>query len=318
MKAQHGGHMNTVYISLLTYGLLIVGLLKGPESLWDRLLNWQETLSTFYAHKKKNLPFIGEIYHGEDLLLALSETEAKIALGIKILPNAMTRYKFYTDLLEQLLQAHRRLGIGIKKFIPEIRQAIIRDLQFEKKISNECIGAFLQFLVIAATTWSFVLVSSSLVKIPPNKSIMLSMIMLEALGVFAFYQLLTLIKKLTFQKFGHAISEVYLFSTLMEVGLPLNEILTRSQILQGSLMEQKQFSPLALRTKKLIDRLKETGLSPKEESLEIIGGLWHLQEETFQKFTKKVQVLKFGILAFFFLPAYFLYLYSIFKFFMEQ
>ncbi len=310
--------MNTVYLSLFSYGLLIVSLLKGPESFWERLLIWQGQLSTFFAYKKKNLPFIGEIYHGEDLLLALAETEAKIALGIKILPNALSRYKFYTDLLEQLLLAHRRLGIGIKKFIPEIRKGIIRDLQFEKKISSECLGAFLQFLVIAATTWSFVILSSSLVRIPPNKTIMLLMVALQLLGVVVFYQLLTLVKKKTFTHFGQAIQELYLFTTLMEVGLPLNEILSRSRLLQGSLMEQKLFSPMAVRTKKLIDRLKETGLSPKEEAHEIIGGLWHLQEETFQKFTKKVQVLKFGILAFFFLPAYFLYLYSIFKFFMEQ
>ncbi len=83
-------------------------------------------------------------------------------------------------------------------------------------------------------------------------------------------------------------------------------------------MNTPKLNSFALRTKKLIDRMKETGLSPKEEAQEILDGLWHFQGEMFEKFTKKVQLLKFCILAFFFLPAYFLYLVSIFQFFMEQ
>jgi hypothetical protein len=104
----------------------------------------------------------------------------------------------------------------------------------------------------------------------------------------------------------------------MDIGLNLNEILLRSGILQGNLVSFKIFENLSDRVKKLIARLKETGLSPKDETQEIIREIWHLQETNFRKFTKKVQVLKFVILAFFFLPAYFLYLYSIFQFFMDQ
>lgn len=310
--------MNVLYLSLFSSVFLLKLLDLIPDPVWDFLLGLEVKSLSFLTQAKKKIPFIGEIYHGEELLLSLQEAEAKILLGIKILPNDLIQYKFYTALLEQLFESNRRLGIGIKKFIPDIRRGVIRDLDFEKKISSECLGAFLQFLVIAGTTWSFVFLSSSLVKIPPHKSIMFLMLILQLLGVFVFYQLLAMVKKKTFLKFSEAFKELYLFYTLMEVGLPLNEILSRSKLLQGSLMEHKLFGPLATRVKKLIDRLKETGISPKDEAQEIIQGLWHLQEENFHKFTKKVQVLKFSILAFFFLPAYFLYLYSIFKFFMEQ
>lgn len=310
--------MNTLYLSIFSYLSLLLGQALIPERFWDYLLNLHSEVLTFITCQKKKMPLIGEISRGEDLLIGLQEAEAKITLGIKILPTDLKRYKFYTDLLEQLFETHRKLGIGIKKVMPEIRRALIRDMEFEKKIFDECLGAFLQFIVIGATTWSFVFLSSELVKIPPNKTIYLLMLILELLGVFVFYQLLVIAKKKTFMKFSEAIKELYLFNTLMEVGLPLNEILARSKILQGSLMEHKLFTPLATRAKKLIDRLKETGLSPREEAHEMVGGLWQLQEENFQKFVKKVQVLKFGILAFFFLPAYFLYMVSIFKFFMEQ
>jgi hypothetical protein len=310
--------MKTIYFSIISYGLTLFGLRLIPEHFWDTLLNWQQHLIVYCNQLKKKLPLLGEIGKGEDLLLSLSDSEAKITRGLKILPNVLCRYKFYTELLEQLFEAHRRLGIGVKKFIPEIRKALIKDLQFEKKILDEIIGAFLQFLVIAVTTWSFVLLSSSLVTIHPNHNIFILMSLLQIMGVFVFYQLLIKLKNKTFFKFSLAIQELYLFSTLLEVGIPLNEILLKSNILQGSLGEHRLFSPLAMRVKKLLDRLKETGLSPREEVEEVISSIWQLQEENFGKFTKKVQVLKFSILAFFFLPAYFLYLYSIFKFFMEQ
>lgn len=312
------GFMTALCFSLFSYGLLIFTLIKLPEKFWDLMLLKYSYMLTYFSSIKKRLPLFGEIYLGEELLLGLQESETKISLGIKILPKNLARYKFYTDLLEQLFESHRKMGIGIKKFIPEIRLALIGDLKFERKILSESIGTFLQFLVIALTTWSFVILSSSLVSIPLNMTILLCMVLFQTSGVLLFFYLLKYFKSKTFNKFNNAFQEIYLFSTLLDVGIALNEALDRSALLNGSFMTHKAFFNLSTRVKKLIERLKTTGLSPKDEVQEIIEALWQEQEETFLKFTKIVQVIKFGILAFFFLPAYFLYLYSIFKFFMEQ
>ncbi|MBC7537278.1 MAG: hypothetical protein H7281_00535 [Bacteriovorax sp.] len=310
--------MTTICFSLFSYALLLLTIAKLPENAWDYLLKLVPLWLTILKQQKKNLPLIGEIDRGKDLLIAFTECEAKISLGIKILPSSIPQYKFYTNLLEQLFETHRRLGIGIKKFIPEIRSALIQDIQFEKKVIDELFSGILQFLVIAATTWSFVFLSSSIVQIPLPRFTLFVMIGLQLSGIAVFFQLVKKVKSRTFTKFSKAIEELYLFTSLLEIGLPLNEILQRSGILQGNLVSFKIFENLSDRMKKLVARLKETGLSPRDEAQEIIREIWHLQEENFQKFTKIVQVLKFSVLAFFFLPAYFLYLYSIFKFFMEQ
>lgn len=310
--------MTAFCFSLFSYAILLLTIAKLPEIAWDYLLELGSLWLTRLKHNKKNWPLVSGVYRGQELLIAFTECEAKISLGIKILPSFLPRYKFYTSLLEQLFETHRRLGIGIKKFIPEIRSGLIRDLQFEKKVLDELLSGLLQFLVIAATTWSFVFLSSSIVQIPLSKSIIFFMLVLQLSGIAVFFQLVKKVKHKSFTRFSKAIEELYLFSTLLEIGLPLNEILLRSGILQGNLVSFKIFENLADRMKKLVARLKETGLSPRDEAQEIIREIWHLQEENFQKFTKIVQVLKFSVLAFFFLPAYFLYLYSIFKFFMEQ
>lgn len=310
--------MTTIIFSLFSYLLLLFSIAKVPDQIWDQILEFYFGILTNYADNKKKLPVIGEIYRGQELILAIADCEAKLSLGQKILAGFLPRYKFYTDLLEQLFVAHRSLGIGIKKFIPEIRLALIRDLQFERKVLDEIISALLQFLVIAATTWSFVFLSKSLVQIPLDKLTAFFMIFLQVFGATLFFYLVRLLKQRIFAPFSMAIEELYQFSALLEVGLPVNEVVQRSGILQGSLSNHKNFINLAARAKKLVARMKEAGLSPKDEAQEIIREIWHLQEVHFQKFTKMVQVLKFTLLAFFFLPAYFLYLYSIFKFFMEQ
>ena len=231
--------MTTILIPFFSYSLLLFGLFKLPERFWDFFLHGHLRIITVLREKKQALPFLGEIYRGEDLMVAFLDCEAKISLGLKILPNYLPRYKFYTDLLEHLFEAHRKMGIGIKKFIPEIRGALVRDLQFEKKVLSEFFGGLLQFLVVSTTTWSFVFLSSSLVEIPLDKKIIVLMALLQIIGVATFYFGLRLIKQKFFTKFSRSIEELYLFTSLLEVGLPLNEILERSGIMAGSLMSFK-------------------------------------------------------------------------------
>ena len=98
----------------------------------------------------------------------------------------------------------------------------------------------------------------------------------------------------------------------------MSQTLSESQVLEGDLMIHKLFLPCASRIMNLVNRWKANGISPKTEVAEIIQELWHIKEVNFERFLKHLDILKFIVLAFFFLPAYFFYLYSIFQFFMEQ
>ncbi len=310
--------LNTLTICAFFYGLLVFVFFRLPDLFWDENLQRLERTKNKLKHCKKNLPLTGEISRGEELLIRIQETESRIVLGQKVLPEQLLRYKFYTDLLEQLFEIYRRLGAPVRKILPELRRGITRDLQFERKIFSETTGALMQFLVIALTTWGFVFLSSYLIDIPPSKTILGFMMILEVLGVIVFFHLMKFLRKKTFAAMASALTELYLFTSLMNAGLSLNDVLKRSGLMEGTLMNSGKLETFATRTKKLIERMKVNGLSPMEEAQEILDGLWHFQDENFVKFTKKVQLLKFCILAFFFLPAYFLYLASIFQFFMEQ
>jgi hypothetical protein len=263
-------------------------------------------------------PFKKEQIQGEKLLIMFPEIEAKLALGVKTTSMELPQYKFYTTLLFDLLQVHRKLGISLKQILPELRQNLIKDLQFESKIKSLMLGGNLQFLVITVTTWAFILLSSTLAELPLNYTNLSIILMIQITAIVIFNGALSQMKKLIFLKFNQSIEGLYMFVSLVEIGLPVGQVLLESKVLEGDLVRHKKFSQIATRLETLINRWKENGISPKIEAGEVIKELWHIKEVAFDKFLKQVDILKFLVLAFFFLPAYFFYLYSIFRFFIES
>ncbi len=310
--------MKTVVLSLFGYAFFCLSLLSLPDNVWDFLILYSPLIRSSFQQLLRRLPLIGAFREGEALKAKFIDCEASLTLGLNAFPKSLPKYKFYTHLIEQLVAVHRSKGVGLKKIFPEIRNHLIRDVQFERKIVSEIISGLLQFMIIFLTTWGFVYLSISLVELPPNHIIFFFMFLLQLIGSLLFFLLIHFLKKNIFEQFAKALEEAYLFSVLLEIGVPINEILERSQIQCGLFSQSKMFSSLSVRMKNLIKRLKQTGISPLDESKEIIAELWQFQEDEFLQFTKKLQVLKFFILAFFFLPSYFLYLYSIFQFFMEH
>ncbi len=298
--------------AFMIYFVVILSILFLPERVWEFF--WQKLSFRF---ERRNL-FAKEKSAGEELLQAIPELEASLSVGMKMSGLKLPEYKFFTSLIYILLENNRRLGIGLKNVLGELKQNLILDLQFEGKLLDHTLGANAQFLVIALTTWFFIFFSSQLADLPLDSFILLLIILVQLSGIFVFNFLLKLIKKRTFNKFNQAISRLYLFGGLSEIGLSFGQVLEESKVMASENWSHRLFLPCARRLSGLVARWKETGLSPVSGSREIIGELWHLKEVSFVRFLKHLDLLKFVILAGFFLPAYFLYLYSIFQFFMEQ
>lgn len=296
-----------------------------PTSFWEKaVLIYQSTFDKLKkAHSKwmeyvESLPLIGDIAKGERLLRHFVQLEAKVTMGQKTIASDLPRFKFYTSLLSDLFEAHRQLGFSLKNVLPELRGNLIKELQFEKKILSQSMGGNLQFLIVSLTTWSFVFLSSKLADLPLNSSILIAIgiIQLLAIGVFNFSFLK--LKDFGLKRFSNALEELYLFNGMVEIGLPVNRVIADTRILGGELATNKHFLHVRERLFDLVNRWKETGLSPRSETGEMIRQVWVDKELGYERFLKQLELLKFVILAFFFLPAYFLYLYSIFQFFMEQ
>lgn len=301
-----------IYCALLSCILLL------PDRIWEKGWILVESLITYLKKMSDKNPFQKEHKNGEKLLSFLPNLEAKLGMGLKTTSDTIPRYKFYTSLLFQLLEVHQKRGISLKHIIPELRLNLTKDLQFETKLQSNLLGGNLQFFVITMTTWCFIFFSSAMADLPLKISVLIIILMIQIAGILIFNLALRKLKNSTFDKFSEAIERLYLFVSLVEIGIPVSQTLVESRVLEGGFMKNKLFSPCASRLVTLVNRWKENGISPKVEAGEIIRELWHLKEVSFERFLKHLDALKFIILAFFFLPAYFFYLYSIFQFFMEQ
>ena len=304
--------------NIFIYFSFFLAILLLPERIWEKI--WQVTLN-YYSRLKTHYeqsPLKKRKFSGDLLLEFMPALEAQLSMGIKTSSLEIPQYKFYTGFIHQLLSIHQKKGISLRNILPELRGNLIKDLQFERKLKSNVLGGNFQFLGITLTTWGFIFFSSTLAEIPLNAVHIIVILSLQVMGVLVFNAFLKRIKNWLFKKFDQSIERLYLFVSLIEIGMPVGQILSESKVLEGDLMHNKVFSPCASRLVSLVKRWSENGISPKVESAEIIKELWHLKEVCFERFLKHLDQLKFCVLAFFFLPAYFFYLYSIFQFFMEQ
>jgi hypothetical protein len=308
-----------IYFSVLAFCFCL------PSSFWEKaVLIYQSTFDKLKkAHSKfkiyqESLPLIGDIAKGERLLRHFVQLEAKVTMGQKTIASDLPRFKFYTGLLSDLFEAHRQFGFSLKNVLPELRGNLIKELLFERKILSLSMGGNLQFFIVSLTTWSFVFLSSKLADLPLNSTILIVIAGIQILAIIVFNFSFLKLKDFGLKKFSMALEELYLFNGMVEVGLPINRVLADTRILEGVLASNKHFINVRERLFDLVNRWKETGLSPRVETGEIIRQVWIDKELGYERFLKQLELLKFVILAFFFLPAYFLYLYSIFQFFMEQ
>jgi hypothetical protein len=296
---------------LLGMGLIFALILESqyctlPLGIYKRLI-------------KRNLVKIKFQYqHGKALLLNLSILEANIYRGNLGDSIDIPEYKYYSELIYKMLNNSKKYGINLKKIINEIKQKIILDIKLEEKICNEFISGFIQFFFIVLVTWFFIFVSKKMIEIPLTNSLILMILIFQMSGLISFYFSTKYLEKYYFKSFNNVIKELIIFKSFLEISFPLNQALIHSNISNGEFSKDKLFEHLYQFFTESITRLKMSGISPHADLEIILNSIFDLQEEKMIKFQKQIAVLKFMHLALFFLMAYFIYLYAIFKFFIEQ
>lgn len=282
-----------------------------PERFWSFLI---EYLDSFFSLRisvmSKN--------SGEKLLRRLSELEAQLLAKGQIGPTDLLQYKFYTALTSRVLEYGRRYGTPLRSILLELREALGRDLQFERKILKELWGGFAQFVLIALVTWVFVFLSSSLLNLSLSPSVMGTMLFLQLIGFVSYYLIFEILQKRLFSIFAQLFSSYYTLLILTEASLSVRVSLQESGILSAFSIKDKRFDFLFIRSRELLERWQTKGTPLKTELKEHIASLWGLEEETFLRFIKLLAGLKFLILCLFFLSAYFVYLFSLFRVFLIE
>lgn len=226
----------------------------------------------------------------------------------------LTHYKFYTAISLTLIKYSRQWGAPCLDFLGEIRAAVIKDDQFERRIKMEKISSLLQFSLISLITICFTFLVSSMLKIKFSTPLLVFLATWQCLGFFLFLQLEKRVKEKKFAPFSLSLKTLYSLRTLLKAGIPFSKIQEESSFnLYTENMREKELQPVVERMLIAWEELQKKGRPLHEEWQALIDEVWFLQDLRFEKFVRWCQGLKLFIMMFFFLSTYFMLLFSLFK-----
>ena len=220
------------------------------------------------------------------------------------------QYKFYTDLVEKILHYSREYGGHPKKNLLTVKQALLGDLRFEKKIKKELKGSYFQYILLGLITWLFIFGSQHILhsKFVIEKNSLLVILGAQFLGVFLFEVVCKRIIRRDFFFFDQFYGVLFSFLSLIKVELPIGTILEQSSLEKIYQKVPSEWDPLVKELTLVIQRWKTLGGEVKSDVYDILEETHFLRDLTFEKFKDKVQFLRLMFLGIFFLTPYLFYL----------
>ena len=310
---------------VIFYLILLSAIYYLPEKHWEKSFTLLREVSQFCKNRwsqKKSQDVVSKARACERYLIELESSFAagnfENRLSLKKAQIASPEFGFYTELVDVLLEKYRQMGIPLKEILHELKLNLTKEIQFELKCASIANNTYFQFVMMAAVTWGFIFFTNTMIELSLSYSDFGIILFLQMMGSYLFVNLAKRLKRRHFRSFDNFIKKIYIFLCFLEVNASQSRALAESQILQIEDLSDERFLPCAFRLEDAINKWKDLGLSPKNESRAVIVEIWNLKEQTFNLYIRQFEGLKFSILALFYLPAYFYYLYAIFQFFMEQ
>ncbi len=298
------------FIMIILFLVLILALFISPQFY----LLISQYLKIFYRKWSKKI----NNYEGLDFLFSLSGLEQRIDRGEISFEFNLPEYKFYTSTVLTLIADSKKRGIRIGKYLRQLKELIKIEVHFDRKLKNELISGPIQFLAISLATWSFIYFSNQMMEIKLSKLHYFCILFLQLCGLFTYYFSIKKLELRMFKIFESSLKSILLFQSYHEVGYPVNELLNYSKINSSSFFTDNFFGELKESFLQSFERLKNSGKSMKDDLESIRTCIFDMREDRLIKFYKNVGMIKFLHLCFLYLPAYFIYILSMFKFFVEQ
>lgn len=289
------------------YLFFVCLLLAIPLSFWERGENLWGKLRAKFRYR-------GSQARGHQLVEALGLFDAQRAIGKKDHPP-LPQYKFYTKLVEAVLEYGRNFGAPIAPLLLDLRRGVIKDRQFEGRLAGELRGTLAQFVLVTAITWMFIILCQHMAQVHASVSAKGGVAALQLSGGIVYGLSYYSLRKKLFLHYPRYLSTLMTLQALSQVGVPLGMVLKRAR--PGELSSAPPLTILHGRLEALIVDWQNLGIPVKERLNELLDEVWFSLEQRFETFLKAAALLKFACLALFFLSSYLLYLYFLFSFFLQ-
>ncbi|MCY4524088.1 MAG: hypothetical protein OXB84_05050, partial [Halobacteriovoraceae bacterium] len=200
-------------------------------------------------------------------------------------------------------------GAPMEQILQELRQAIIKDRQFEIKFSEDSKGGFIQFILVSCITWLFLLICQQMIQIQIPEVYQWAMAGLQIMGICFYPMANNFLRKKLFYPFPPYIFTLTTLQSLCQAEMPLGLILKRSEL--AKLPYRSPLHNIYNSIENLIEDWQTHGVPVQNRLNDLLREIWFLQNTRFDLFLKISKLLKFFCLAAFFLSSYLLFLYSL-------
>ena len=249
------------------------------------------------------------IKQGEQLIQLI--WELALDKGPRMGHKSHIKYKDFEKLLVVILSANRMSGGHLKSVLHPIRDSLTIDLKWEKSLAKEYREGLVQFVLTAIVTWLFAFISLWILQGKLGSLYTTLILLIQSSGIFCFHYLIWFVEKRQFSGLFTLNHKLIKFEAMLSSRLSVQEILLQSGIssskeaLQSSANDQDT-GPLWRVVARIVKKWRYYGEPITEEVAEIRNEVSFKFNQKFEIFLDQVKVLKFMILAFFFLAPYFL------------
>lgn len=218
-------------------------------------------------------------------------------------------YKFYTEVVEVLLNLARRMGGNYQDSLLFLREGLQVDRQFEKKIKEATLGMWLQMGLMMVLTWTFIFGALGLVDIKISLSKLILIFLWQATGLIFMPFIIRFLRKKYFGDIGKLWKMLFVLKSLVKVPLSRTEILTIAGIQELVQIKQKSLLTIVHKLKETCHQTLKLGTSYEEDVKYLMEELRFQEKWHFELFEKRLLVLKLILLSIFFLPSYLAFIF---------
>lgn len=223
--------------------------------------------------------------------------------------TALPKYKFYSEVVEVLLNLARKMGGNYQESLMYLRDGLQADRQFEKKIKEATLGTWLQMGMMMVLTWIFILSALSLVEVKVSFTSLFFIFMWQTIGLASLPFVLRWLRKKYFGDLGKIWKILFILKALVRVPLSRTELFALAGVRELNLIKQRSLEAIVQRLKDTCQRALKVGGCYEEEVQYLMGELRFQEKWHFELFEKRLVMLKLTLLSVFFLPSYLAFIF---------
>ncbi len=225
----------------------------------------------------------------------------------------LPRYKYYSEIVELLLQMARRMGGQYQDSLLFLREGLQRDQQFERKLRETATGIYLQVVLFMGLTWAFIVVALKLVEIP---------VPILHLGLILLWQLLGLsllpitmrwLRQRYFEDIGVLWKMLFVLKSLSRLPIARADIMALAEVEKLKEVRAPKLEVIAEKLRDTCQKTLKLGISYDDDVKYLMEELRFTESWHFELFSKRLMVIKLGLLGLFFLPSYLAFIFCLLR-----